>query len=50
VKANLGTVRNFEPVSKERMQEMRTSLDPFYRGERGASMQPHYRDGARRGA
>lgn len=49
VKANLQTIRNFQPLSPERMREMRTSLEPFYRGERVAWMQPRYRDGARRG-
>ncbi len=34
VQANLHTVRDFQPLSPERMREMRTSLNPLYRGER----------------
>ncbi|MFP4191437.1 MAG: aldo/keto reductase [Candidatus Hydrogenedentota bacterium] len=45
VKENLRIVRSFQPLSPERLNEVRTSLESFYRGERLAWMDPHYRDG-----
>ncbi len=42
---NLETVRNFEPLSKERMQELHVALDPFYRSKSLPWMQSGYYDG-----
>jgi uncharacterized protein len=45
--SNLDILRNFTPLDKERMQELKLALQPFYRGRNLAWMDPHYRDGFR---
>ena len=43
--ANLEILRNFSPLDKEKMKEIRMALRPFYRGRNLAWMQPSYLDG-----
>ncbi len=45
LKKNLATLQSFEPLSKERMNELRADLDPFYRSNKLPWMQAGYRDG-----
>lgn len=45
LKMNLELVRNFEPLSDSKMDELAVKMEPFYRGERLAWMQPGYVDG-----
>jgi len=42
--ANLEIIRNFSPMKEEKMEELRLALQPFYRGQKLAWMQPAYRD------
>ncbi len=42
---NLAILNSFEPLSKERMNELRVELDPFYRSKKLPWMQAGYRDG-----
>jgi predicted aldo/keto reductase-like oxidoreductase len=42
---NVATLQSFEPLSKERMNELRADLDPFYRSNKLPWMQAGYRDG-----
>ena len=42
---NIETIKNFEPLSDERMKELRVALDPFYKSNRLPWMQPGYFDG-----
>ena len=42
---NIETIKNFEPLSDERMKELRVALDPFYKNNRLPWMQPGYFDG-----
>ncbi|HOI49954.1 MAG TPA: aldo/keto reductase, partial [Prolixibacteraceae bacterium] len=45
LKANIDLLRNFKPLSTERMKELHGSLQPFYRGTHLPWMQPGYIDG-----
>jgi len=45
LKANIDLLRNFKPLSSERMKELHSSLQPFYRGTHLPWMQPGYIDG-----
>lgn len=42
---NLDLARNFEPLSDAKMDELTVKMEPFFRGERVAWMQPGYVDG-----
>ena len=42
---NLAILRNFQPLSPAKMEEIRVSLAPFYRHENLAWMEPDYQDG-----
>jgi predicted aldo/keto reductase-like oxidoreductase len=42
---NVETIRNFEPLSQEKMNELHTALDPFYQSKRLPWMRPGYFDG-----
>ncbi len=42
---NLATMQSFKPLSKERMNELRAELDPFYRSNHLPWMQSGYHDG-----
>ena len=42
---NLATIRNFEPLSPERMKELHVALDPFFKSKKLPWMQPGYFDG-----
>lgn len=46
---NLDIIKNFSPLKEERMEELRLALQPFYRGNNLAWMNPSYRDGWNRG-
>ncbi len=43
--SNLNVLRNFTPLNKEKMKELRLALHPFYQGKKLAWMHPEYRDG-----
>jgi uncharacterized protein len=45
MKKNLATLQSFKPLSKERMNELRAELDPFYRNKQLPWMLPGYHDG-----
>ena len=45
LRSNLHILRNFKPLSDERMKELHTELDPFYRSPDLPWMQPGYHDG-----
>lgn len=45
LKHNIGLLTLFEPLPEERMQEIRMSLQPYYRHEQLEWMQPSYTDG-----
>ena len=45
LKENLSTLKEFKPFDSEKMDEMRTALDPFYRHENLPWMNPGYTDG-----
>ena len=42
---NVETIRNFEPLSPEKMNELHAALDPFYQSKQLPWMQPGYFDG-----
>lgn len=42
---NIETIKNFEPLSDERMEELHVALDPFYKNKKLPWMQPGYFDG-----
>ena len=42
---NVETIRNFEPLSQEKMNELHVALDPFYQSKQLPWMQPGYFDG-----
>ena len=42
---NIAIVKDFNPLSKERMQELHVELEPFYHSPHLAWMQPGYHDG-----
>ena len=42
---NIETIKNFEPLSDERMKELHVALDPFYKSNKLPWMQPGYFDG-----
>ena len=46
LKQNIELVRNFKPLSPQRMEELRMSLAPFNNSKELEWMQPGYRDGA----
>lgn len=46
LKMNLELARHFEPLSETKMDELTVRMEPFFRGERVAWMQPGYVDGA----
>ena len=48
LKANLEIFRDFKPLESEKMEEIRLALQPFYRGEGVAWMDPSYVDGWQR--
>ncbi len=39
------SIRNFEPLSPERMKELHVALDPFFKSKKLPWMQPGYFDG-----
>jgi hypothetical protein len=43
--SNLEILRNFKPLGKEKMKELRLALRPFYKGHDLAWMHPAYEDG-----
>lgn len=45
LKLNLDLARNFRPLSDAKMDELTVKMEPFFRGERVAWMQPGYVDG-----
>jgi predicted aldo/keto reductase-like oxidoreductase len=45
LKENIELLRTFKPLNKERMDEIRMSLVPFYRNKNLEWMQSHYLDG-----
>ena len=45
VRSNLEILRNFTPLDEEKMHELRLALQPFFRGDNVAWMDPGYRDG-----
>jgi len=45
VRSNLEILRNFSPLEEEKMHELRLALQPFFRGENVAWMEPGYKDG-----
>jgi len=45
LKTNIGLVKDFQALDEQKMKEIRLALEPFYRGENLAWMQPSYRDG-----
>lgn len=45
LKMNLDLARNFEPLPASKMDELTVKMEPFFRGERVAWMQPGYVDG-----
>jgi len=45
VKSNLEILRNFKPLSEERMKELAQELTPFYNHENLPWMKPGYTDG-----
>jgi predicted aldo/keto reductase-like oxidoreductase len=49
LQSNIALIRDFEPLEEQKMNEIRLSLQPFYRGERLAWMQPSYIDGLKGG-
>ncbi|QGY47894.1 aldo/keto reductase [Maribellus comscasis] len=42
---NIDTIKNFEPLSDERMKELHVALDPFYKSNKLPWMQAGYFDG-----
>lgn len=42
---NLETVRNFKPLTEQEMQDVQAALDPFFRHQNVAWMEPGYVDG-----
>lgn len=42
---NIALIRDFTPMKKEEMQEVRLALEPFYQGKNLAWMDPSYVDG-----
>jgi hypothetical protein len=42
---NIATISSFEPLSEEKMKELRVALEPFYRSKSLPWMQPGYFDG-----
>lgn len=49
LKHNLDIISGFEPLDETRMDQMRMALQPFYRDQNLAWMQPSYVDGWNRG-
>jgi len=45
LQANLDIIRNFTPLEEQKMEELRLALQPFYKGQKLAWMQPEYKDG-----
>lgn len=45
MKKNIEIIKNFKPLSKERMNELHVALDPFYKSDKLPWMQPGYYDG-----
>lgn len=45
LKMNLELARHFEPLPESKMDELTVRMEPFFRGERVAWMQPGYVDG-----
>ena len=42
---NIDTIKNFQPLSDEKMKELHVALDPFYKSKKLPWMQPGYFDG-----
>lgn len=42
---NIETIKNFQPLSNEKMQKLHVALDPFYKSNKLPWMQPGYFDG-----
>ena len=42
---NLRIIRDFKPLDSGKMKRMKVALEPFYRGDNVAWMQPDYVDG-----
>jgi predicted aldo/keto reductase-like oxidoreductase len=49
VRSNVNILRDFSPLDEEKMNHIRVALQPFYRGENLAWMDPGYRDGWNQG-
>jgi hypothetical protein len=45
MKKNIEIVKNFKPLSKEKMQELQVQLSPFYKSNKLPWLQPGYFDG-----
>ena len=45
LKKNIQTIKNFKPLSDERMKELHVALDPFYKSKKLPWMQAGYFDG-----
>lgn len=45
LKSNLEIIRDFTPLDEEKMEELRTALQPFYKGNHLEWMKPAYLDG-----
>ena len=45
LKKNIETIKNFKPLSDERMKELHVALDPFYKSKKLPWMQAGYFDG-----
>ena len=45
LKTNIDLLKNFTPLSEEKMKELHVALDPFYRNPHLPWMHPDYRDG-----
>ncbi|UCH09443.1 MAG: aldo/keto reductase [Fidelibacterota bacterium] len=45
MKKNIALIKDFKPLNKARMEEIKFTLEPFYNHEGVEWMQPHYRDG-----
>jgi predicted aldo/keto reductase-like oxidoreductase len=45
LKENIALIKNFKPLEKEKMDELRASLDPFFQHRNLEWMRPGYQDG-----
>jgi aryl-alcohol dehydrogenase-like predicted oxidoreductase len=45
LKKNIETIKSFQPLSNDKMNQLRAALDPFYKSKKLPWMQPGYFDG-----